>query len=58
MIEMRTLAKLDGKKLTVVRATEEVAAENSVSVQTVKTAYSKHRNDILKVLSEYVVEVT
>jgi len=58
MIEMRTLAKLDGKKLTVARAAEEVAAENSVSVQTVKTAYSKHRNDILKVLSEYGVEVT
>ena len=34
---------LDGQKVTVDKAVEQVAEENKVSEQTVKNAYKKHR---------------
>ena len=34
---------LDGQKITVDNAVEQVAEENKVSVQTVKNSYKKHR---------------
>ena len=43
VFELRMEGMLDGQKVTVDKAVEQVAEENKVSEQTVKNAYKKHR---------------
>ena len=43
VFELRMEGMLDGQKVTVDNAVEQVAEENKVSVQTVKNSYKKHR---------------
>ena len=44
VFELRIEGMLDGQKVTVDNAVEQVAEENKVSVQTVKNSYKKHRS--------------
>ena len=44
VFELRMEGMLDGQKITVDNAVEQVSEENKVSVQTVKNSYKKHRS--------------
>ena len=52
IFELRMNKKLDGIKFTVDDAAEQVSEENSVSVQSVKNAYKKHRQSFIKIFKE------
>ena len=45
--------KLDGIKFTVDDAVEQVSEENSVSVQSVKNSYKKHRKSFIEIFKEH-----
>ena len=53
IFELRFLARMDGKKLTVDIAAEQVAEEESISVQSVKNAYKKHRRHFAELFKEH-----
>ena len=53
IFELRFFARMDGKKLTVDIAAEQVAEEESVSVQSVKNAYKKHRRHFAELFKEH-----
>ena len=53
IFELRFFARMDGKKLTVDIAAEQVAEEESVSVQSVKNAYKKHRRHFAELFEEH-----
>ena len=53
VFELRMEGMLDGQKVTVDNAVEQVAEENKVSVQTVKNAFKKHRRTFSNLFKAY-----
>jgi hypothetical protein len=53
IFELRMFARMDFKKLTVDVAAEQVAEEESVSVQSVKNAYKKYRRNFAELFKEH-----